>query len=103
MTRKNKVALLVALVAMSLSTIACGDNNTVNVAVGNSEIVNTAEEMVISDDCGLDNLWQQMGDDNKMSFLSAIYDECQSTNQSGEWNTEWVELTDMSLAEYRDS
>lgn len=103
----KKLVLVIALVGLVLSTVACGGmdaaQDATTVAIGNDQIVDTATAMQDSEDCGLGVLWQRTSDDAKVTFLAAINEECQATGQSEGWDTAWNSYSDVSWADYQDS
>lgn len=97
MYRKNLVLLVVALMGLVVSSLACSTEHEdmAAVASGVQEEVDNLDE-----ECQLNVLWQQVGEDNKMAFLHDIHDGCYEAGRQNDWDEAWENTTDVSYSDY---
>ena len=92
--RKQRMGIAIAFMALSLSQIACGQDEVTKVTNSPEGLTAIGEASDIGNqECGLDVLWQQIGEEAKVSFLTDIKEDCIETGQEAEWTVEWDNLS----------
>ena len=101
MSRNKKLFLLtIVVINLLVSSLACGQSTEQTVAIANDV---QGEVNQLDEECQLNALWMQTGEDNKMSFLHNIHDGCEDSGRLPEWEEAWEDTTDMSYEEYKSS